>query len=282
METILLGIRDFLTTNLQLILRVLLIIVLAYVGMRLTSIASRRIEKGIIAKHTDLERQARLKTLLRAGASLTKVVIFSTAVLMLLTTFGINIVPILASVGVAGLAISLGAQTLFKDYLGGALILLEDTYQVGELIEVGGVLGTVEKIELRTTQMRDFTGKLITIPNGDIRTLANTSRGWSRAVVDINLGVETDLSEAVTVLQKAAEQAAQDEALKLLLLEAPQIQGWSNLSEWAIQVRITAKTLPGKQTDAAIILRRVTLEALQAAGISLAAPPIRAMPPAVK
>jgi small-conductance mechanosensitive channel len=262
-------------TNLAVLGRVLVILLLAWLAFRLAVNAEKRLLKRLGAQSADAGQQARLKTLLHAGMSLLEAVILGAALLMLLVSFGINIGPLLASAGVAGLAISLGAQTLIKDFIGGALILFENTFKVGEVIEVNGITGTVERIELRTTQLRDFTGKLVTIPNGEIRTLSNTSRDWSRAVVDINLSTDASLAQAIDVLQRAAAQAAQDAPLKELLLEAPNIQGWSSLSEWAVQVRITAKTLPGKQVEAAIALRKAALEALQAAGIRLAQPPGR-------
>lgn len=282
MDLSLSDISAFFLANLTLILRLIVIIVLAWLGMRLSNVAEKRFEKNINNQHIEQSQQARLKTLMHASISIVKVVIIGATLLMILLSFGINITPILASAGVAGLAVSLGAQSLIKDYIGGALILIENTYKVGEMIEIEGIVGTVERIELRTTKIRDFTGKLITIPNGDVRILANNSRDWSRAVVEINISVDADLGKAIATLQAAAEQASQDETLKAMILEAPQIQGWNNLSEWAVQVRINAKTLPSKQLDATAILRKVTLEALQNAGIELAVPPMIAITPTRK
>lgn len=279
MDTTFQDIGAAILANLALILRLLLILALTWLGIALVTSSEKRFLKRLSARSIEPGQQARMKTLLHAGVSILEVVIIGAAVLMIMVNLGIDIGPLLASAGVAGLAISLGAQTLIKDYIGGTLILFENIFQVGEVIEVNGVVGTVERIELRTTQVRDFTGKLITIPNGEIRTLANTSRDWNRAVVDLNLSVEADLSLAVETLQNAVAQAAQDEKLKVVLLETPQIQGWSSLSDWAVQVRITAKTLPGKQIEAATILRKVALEALHDAGINLAIPPLRVAPP---
>jgi small-conductance mechanosensitive channel len=270
---------DFLLTNLAVILEVLLVIVLAWLSIYLVSKGEKRFEKNINTQRIESDQQTRLITLLRASASLAKIIIGAGAFLMILVAFGIDITPILASAGIAGLAVSLGAQTLIKDYIGGALILIENTYKVGEVIDVDGIVGTVERIELRTTQMRDFTGKLITIPNGEIRILSNTSRDWSRAVVDINLSVDADLAKATAALQAATLEAAEDPALKALLLETPQIQGWNNLSEVAVQVRIMAKTMPGKQLDATIALRKASLEALQEAQIPLAPAVLTSLPP---
>lgn len=270
MENFLNEVARISTTNLTLILRVLVIGGIAWLGILLFSGAQKRFEKRIIERRLEPAQQARLKTLLRAAGGTLKVIIISLATLMILQAFGINITPILASAGVAGLAVSLGAQTLIRDYIGGAIILFEEAFNVGETIEVNGVIGTVEQIELRSTQVRDQAGKLITIPNGEIRTLSNSSRGWNRAVVDLNLSLETDVSLSIATLQSAVAQASQNEPLKSLLLEPPQIQGWNNLNEWSVQVRIQAKTYPAKQADAAVLLRKAALLAIQEAGIQLA------------
>lgn len=263
----------YLSTNTKIIIDILIIIVLASLAIRFISSLHRRIENRIIDTHVDPGQRSRLKTLVSAGIGTLNIVIASIAILMILMTLGINITPVLASVGVAGLAVSLGAQTLIKDYIGGALILFENQYNVGEEIQVGAVTGTVERMELRATFIRDSQGKLITIPNGDVRILSNNSRDWSRAQVDLNLAFDTNLDKAMDALNTAIQKTNADLSLKEILLEAPQIQGWNSMNDWAVQVRLTAKTLPGKQADAAIILRRRALEELNAAGIQLALPP---------
>ena len=212
---------------------------------------------------------------MRAGIAALNVVIAVTAILMILLVLGINITPLLASAGIAGLAISLGAQTLIKDYIGGALILFENQFNVGDDIQVGNVIGTVERMELRATYVRDSQGKLFTIPNGDMRTLSNNSRDWSKAQVDLNLAFDTDLDAAMHALNIAIQKTSTTESLQTVLVEAPQIQGWNNMNDWAVQVRLTAKTLPGKQSDAAVVLRQQALIELRTAGIQLAVPPYK-------
>lgn len=276
MDATLTELSAFLLSNLTLILRSLVILLLAWLGMLLSKSIERRIDQRIVDQRPNAAQRARLKTLLNAGMGMLKVVIAGAAILMILMVFEINIVPILASAGVAGLAISLGAQTLIKDFIAGALILFENSFQVGDVIEVSGIVGTVERIELRTILVRDYTGKLITIPNGEIRILSNTSRDWSRAVVDIHLSLESDVNKAVSILKEAVDRAAGGEPLKGMLMESAQIQGWNKLSDWAVEVRITAKTWPGKHIEAAIAIRKAALEALQEAEIQLAVPSLRA------
>ena len=122
--------------------------------------------------------------ILRWGAD---VLIVGSALLMLLSTFGVDITPLLASVGVAGLAVSLGTQSLIKDLIGGFLILAENQYAVGDSIQVGNVSGNVERITLRATYVRDINGYLHIVPNGEVRIVANQTKGWSRALVDVGV-----------------------------------------------------------------------------------------------
>ena len=265
--------QGFFSKNVTIILQLLIILVLAIIVVRLINHTSKNIERRIIEKRIDPGQQSRLKTLLRAGTGTLNVIAVVLAILMGLLVVGIDIAPLLASVGVAGLALSLGAQTLIKDYIGGIIILFENQFNVGDDIEVGSVIGTVEHIELRATYVRDVQGRLFIIPNGEVRILSNNSRDWRNALVDLNLPFGTDFARAIETLQQAAQQAAEDETLKPVLLDTPRIQGWTSMNDWSVQVRLSAKTVAGKQFVAAIALRRLALQALNEAGIQLAVPP---------
>jgi moderate conductance mechanosensitive channel len=175
------------------------------------------------------------------------VAIVVTASVMILEEAGIPITALLASVGVVGLAFGLGAQTLVKDVISGLFILIENQYTVGEVIEVSGVIGTVETMTLRVTSMRDATGTLHHVPNGEIRVVANRTRDWSRAIVDVGIAHEADIDRALAALQKAAERLSADEALAALLLEAPQVVGVESVDDWAVRLRVTVKTKPNEQ-----------------------------------
>jgi moderate conductance mechanosensitive channel len=273
-QAISLQVIAFFSQYIAIILSILLIVVLAIVAIRMVTVFQRRFEHKIIAQRVDSGQQARLTTLERAGASVINVFIIVLAILMILLALNIDITPILASAGIAGLAISLGAQTIIKDYIGGILILFENQFNVGDDIQVEGVIGTVERIELRATYVRDIQGRLHIIPNGEVRILANYSRDWSRVLVDLNIAFDADIDQAIKALQSAIAQASNDETLKANLLEPPTIQGWNSMNDWAVQVRLAAKTLPGKQGNTAAILRKYALQSLQNANIPLATPPL--------
>ena len=260
------------------IFQVILIIALALIIMRLVSVFIHRFENKFLRPDTDAQIAARYKTFLTTGAYVINIIVIIIASLMILMVFGINITPLLASVGVASLAISLGAQTLIKDYIGGILILVEDEFRVGDVVtfgdgvSIGNVTGTVEQITLRSTIIRDVEGRLIIIPNGDIRVVSRVAYDWMRVVVDFNVPFDADIGKVVDVLKAAMEDAAADAELADQLLEAPTIQGWNSFSPWAVQVRLIAKTLPGKRLDVATVLRRYGLEALNQAGLQVAVP----------
>jgi len=141
-----------------------------------------------------------------------------------------------------------------------------------EPIKIGAVRGTVEEISMRATRVREYNGLLHIFPNSEARLVANASRDWMRAIVDINLPYSADLRQAVSILQEAVKTCGESEALEPWLLDTPEVAGWNSLSDWAVQIRLTAKTLPGKQYTVQSALRRCAIEALTQAGIAIALP----------
>jgi small conductance mechanosensitive channel len=268
------SIIDYFSANLLApLLRVGVILLLTLAALRAVTIVRRRLKQRIEGPTVALEQRARLTTLLMAGVNLARIVILGIATLMVLVAIGINITPLLASVGVVSLALSLGAQTLIKDFIGGTLILIENQFSVGDAVQIGfdpETAGTVEQITLRSTYIRDPEGKLVIVPNGEVRVVLNSSNQWARAIVDINVPFDEDLRKAIQVLEAAMQVASQDETIKPFLSEAPQITGWNSFTEWAVQVRIAVKTTPDKRVTIANALRRYAQEALRKAGIEIA------------
>ena len=254
------------------VFRLVLIALLTLLARSGLQLAARQVEKRLKTTTPDLERFARLQTLVQVGRSVTWALTLLVAGLMTLHTLGIDITPLLAGVGVAGLALSLGAQTLIKDFIGGILILAENQFTVGDVIKVGEVAGGVERITLRATHLRDIEGKLHIVPNGDIRTVSNLTAEWARAIVDLNVDYEADMGRVLRALEAAAARAQQDEVIEADLLEPPQALGWIGFKDWAVQVRLMAKTKPGKQWGVMMALRQYAVEALQAEGVKVALP----------
>jgi small conductance mechanosensitive channel len=228
----------------------------------------RRLEKTTASS----DRLARLKTLLQAGRNLLQILLLLAAGLMTLRALGIDITPVLAGAGVVGLAISLGAQTLIRDVIGGIVILIENHFTVGDVIQSGTVTGTVERINLRATTLRSSAGQIYVIPNGELRVVSNYTYDWAKAVVDVNVAFDSDFGQVVRALESAAQVVAADVVLKTALLDVPRAEGWVGLNEWAVQMRLSARTQPGRQWEVEAGLRRAALEALQAAHIRVAVP----------
>ncbi len=252
------------------LIRIGVIALLTLILLRVVRLLARRADRRLQAAESDRQQMMRVHTLLQTGRSGIEALVIILAVFMILNALGINVVPLLAGASVAGLAISLGAQTLIKDYIAGILILLDDLYRVGDGVVVAGVSGSVERITLRSTYLRDESdGRLHVVPNGEIRVVANRTRGWARTVVEARLPLATDLRLALAALDAAAQAAFADETLRTTLLEIPLVVGPVSVQDDTVLVRLTAKTLPGKQEQVAPALRRFTLAALQCAGIEV-------------
>ena len=217
------------------------------------------------------ERKKQIQTIVHVAGRMVNVLFVGIALMMLLSRF-VDITPLLTSLGVVGLALSLGAQTLIKDLIGGVLILIENQYTVDDVIQVGDVSGVVERLTLRVTYVRDVSGKLHLVPNGDVRVVSNVTRDWSRALVDIGVAYEENLERVVGVLEQVAQQFAADPAFAPQLLEPPAIIAPLSLGDWSVTMRVMIKTLPGKQWGVATELRKRILAACARENIILPYP----------
>ncbi len=260
------------SSGLGMVLRLVLVAALAFLATRAVRAGGRRLANRLARNAADGGRRSRLETLLLMGQGITRFVIVALAVLMMLQILDINITPLIAGAGVAGLALSLGAQTLIKDFIGGILILAEGQYSVGDVITSGGLTGTVEKITLRVTHLRDVQGRLHIVPNGDVRTITNLTAEWAMAVVDLNLDFDADVDAALRALGRAAQAVQEDPQVREYLVESPEAVGWSELTDWSSQVRLQAKSKAGTQWKVASALRKHALAALKQEGIRLATP----------
>ncbi|HET9064457.1 MAG TPA: mechanosensitive ion channel family protein [Gemmatimonadales bacterium] len=160
-----------------------------------------------------------------------------------------NIGPILAGAGVIGLAVSFGSQSLVKDVISGFFLLIENQFDVGDVIEIAGRAGGVERMTLRVTQLRDIEGVVHIIPNGQITMVSNKTRGWSRRVLDIGVGYGAEVDKAIAVLTDLAAAFARDAAWAAKLDGAPEVAGVQSLDDSAVTIRVMLRTLPGMQWE---------------------------------
>ncbi len=253
-------------------LRVAIIVLGSIVGCRSVRVLATRLESLIAGAAPSEEEAQRARTLARVIRSSAQVTIVTAAGLMILLELGLDITPLIAGAGVAGVALGLGAQSLISDVIGGFFILMEDQFAVGDAIQVGSIGGSVEKMTLRATFLRDLEGTLHVIPNGEIRIVSNRTKDWSRAVVDLGVAYEEDIGGVVAALGEIGLDLYQDEEFASLLLEEPTVTGVEALGDWAVTVRIMVKTKPGKQWDVARELRRRIKESFEREGIEMPYP----------
>lgn len=222
-----------------------------------------------ITQESNRRVQLRVDTFSQVMRSVVTLVIMAIALLVFLWSLNINIAPILAGAGIIGLAISFAAQNLLKDIINGFCIILEDQYAVGDVIGVGDVAGFVENMNLRITQLRDEQGRLITIPNSEVRIVANFSNEWARADLNIPIPYQADVDLAIRIIGDVAREMQTDEVWQTQILEDPLILGVDNFHERGMIIKLWIKTLPLKQWDVSREYRRRLKNTLEAAGIKI-------------
>ena len=218
------------------------------------------------------DRRGRARRAL-AGATLVRsavsIAIWTVAAFLILEALGVNLGPILASAGVLGIVLGFGAQTLVADYLAGASMIFSNQIGVGDVVKTDVVQGVVEEVALRTTTIRDFSGSIWYIRNGQMQYLVNQSQGATVAVVDIPVAFNADLHRIAEVLNAAGADLMSDPELSDALLEPPTFSGVQDLTGDAVMVRVVAPIRPATQLATTRILRMRFKEALDAAGIAI-------------
>ncbi len=266
--------------------RILLILVIALVARALLHRVIRRIARRAaegtvpgVLQHArrasafldppllNERRKQRADTMASVLRSVTTGTVFTVAFLMVLAELGLDIAPLLASAGILGVALGFGAQTLVKDFLSGIFMILEDQYGVGDVVDLGEASGSVEAVGLRVTRVRSVDGTVWYVRNGEVVRVGNKSQGWARAVLDVQVGLASDVAVVRDVLARTAAAFYEDPEWAPLCQEPPEVWGVEALTAEAIVVRLVVKTEPLKQWDVARELRQRLKPALDAAGI---------------
>jgi moderate conductance mechanosensitive channel len=224
----------------------------------------------ILAQATMLNQARSTQRAATMGAVLTSTstfVIFTLALLTVMATLGLPLGPLLASAGVVGVALGFGAQSLVKDFLSGIFMILEDQYGVGDVIDTGEAIGTVEDVTLRVTRLRDASGVVWYIRNGEITRIGNRSQGWSTAVVDIPVGYSENLDVILPLIRDAVHEMDASEDWKSRLLEEPVVAGVESMLGGVVTVRIIAKCAPNESFPVSREIRERVKAAFDQAGI---------------
>ncbi|HTC09146.1 MAG TPA: mechanosensitive ion channel family protein [Acetobacteraceae bacterium] len=195
----------------------------------------------------ELRRRARIRTLLPVLRNFLFIFVLIIALLSALAAMGLQIGPLLAGAGVVGIAVGFGAQTLVRDVLSGVFFLLDDAFRVGELIESGGISGTVETFSLRSVKLRHYKGPLHTVPFGDLKAITNYSRDWVNEVLDVTVVYEADLERVEQAIERVSSEVMQDLSLTSAIITAPLSIGVTAMGVDGIHVGIIVRTRPGQQ-----------------------------------
>ena len=260
---------------------ILLIVIVGFVLLRaarifvhgvVKALLDREATEGTAQELSAVELKKRMDTLDGLGANVLQFFIVIIAGLMVLRTFDLDIGPAIAGLGIVGVALGFGAQHLVRDYLNGALILIENQFSKGDVIRVAGVSGTVEDFSLRRTTIRDLDGVVHTVPNGEIQVASNLTRVWARINQDVTVAYGTDIDAATSVVDDVGKAMAADPEWKRRILEAPKVDRVAALAEYGVTIKILGTVRAPDQWAAAGELRKRLLAAFREHGIEIPRP----------
>ena len=215
-------------------------------------------------------REARAQTLGTVLRSIASIAVWTVAVFAIFGVLDVNLGPLIAGAGIVGIAIGFGAQSFVKDVVTGIFMLAEDQYGVGDIVDLGEAKGTVEKVSIRSTRLRDVYGVVWYVPNGEIRRVANKSQEWARALLDVTVSYEADVADASRILLETAETVVAEPAWSGDVLEPPEVWGIEDFGPSGVAIRLVIKTRPSAQFNLMRELRGRLKAALDAAGVPMA------------
>jgi len=264
-------VEDWLLSHGVRILIILLVsAVLYFVLRRLVPLALKHTMK-VKGKREKAEEELakRRQTLSRIFFTLGVALIVVAAVFMILSEVGIDITPYLAGLGIAGIAIGFGAQSLIKDIIGGIFVIIEDQYNVGDVVKIAGIAGIVEEINLRRTVLRDLDGIVHFIPNGESGVASNYTREWSRVNLNISVAYGTDLDHAISVINRVCTEMAEEPYWKEAILKTPEVLRIDDLGDSGIDIKILGDTKPIRQWETMGEIRKRIKKAFDEEGIEI-------------
>jgi len=222
-----------------------------------------------MAKKLTEEVEKRTKTLSRALVWIGTVLIVVVVAFMILSEVGIDITPLLAGAGIVGIALGFGAQYLIRDLIAGLFVIIEDQYDVGDVVKLGDVSGIVEEINLRRTVLRDLDGIMHIIPNGQSAVASNYTRDWSRVNLNVSVAYGTDLDHAIAVINRVCAEMVEEPYWGEAILKTPQVLRVDKLGDSGIEIKILGDTRPIKQWDVMGEIRKRLKKAFDEEGIEI-------------
>lgn len=262
-------------------LAILVIIVVALAVLRFGRLAihgivqallDREATEGTAQELSAIEVRKRIDTLDHLGGNVLRFFVVVIAGIMVLGRIGLDIGPAIAGLGVVGIAVGFGAQSLVRDYLNGALILVENQFSKGDVVTIAGVTGTVEDFSLRRTTLRDLDGIVHTVPNGEIKVASNRTRTWARINQDVVVAFGTDIDRAIDVVASVGRAMAEDPVWKRRILEPPRVERVESIGETGITLKILGSVRASEQWAASGEFRKLLLAAFAENGIEIPRP----------
>ncbi len=263
------------------VIQLVLIVVFTLIALRfarsivevsLRRLFDREVQEGTAQPVSAVEFQRRRQTLEDLTYQSLRVIIVIIAFLMALSVLHFDIGPAIAGLGIVGLTISLGAQSVVRDYLAGAFVLIENQYSKGDVVRIAGALGTVEDISLRRTVLRDVDGTVHFVPHGLIETTDNLSRTWAALTLDLPFEYGVDMAKVGSAVDAAAQRMAADPEWSEAIIERPHVARVERLAEQGAVVRVTGKVAALHRTSAPGVLRGLILEECAARGVDIGWP----------
>ena len=256
---------------------ILIIILIGLVALKLVSTPLKRFQKLLAERArekggTPEEAEKRLNTIMSIIRTVARVVIWTIVVMMLLRELGVDIAPIIAGVGVIGLAVGFGAQNLVRDVISGFFLLLENQVREGDVAIINGTGGLVERITLRTIQLRDLSGTVHVFPNGAVNSLSNMTKGWSAMVFEVGVAYKEDTDQVVEVMKTVAADLQSDPEFTERILEPMEVFGVDQFADSAVIIKGRIKTSPIQQWAVGREYRRRLKKAFDEAGIEIPFP----------
>jgi len=256
------------------VFRLMVLVVLTIIAIRVSDYAINRLSSslGQAGWYRNPRLSKRISTFSGVIKWVANTAIMLTALILALAIIGVSTAPVIASLGFIGLGISFAAQDILKDVFNGLLILLEDQFAEGDVIVVNGKSGQVECMNLRITQLRNTEGALITIPNSAIRSVENLSNGWARVDLGIDVAYETDLDQAIAVIESVALGMSHERTWRNKIIDKPEVLGVDEFGDNSITIRLWIKVQPLKQWEVAREFRLRLKKAFDEANISIPLP----------
>ncbi len=263
------------------VLPIVMILVIAAVLIRLANAGVRGVVKALLDREATegtaqelsaVEIKKRMDTLDALGANVIQAFILLIALVMILDQLNLNIGPAVAGLGIAGIAVGFGAQSLVRDYFNGALILLENQFSKGDVVTIAGVSGTVEDFSLRRTTIRDLSGTVHTVPNGEIRVASNSTRIWARINENIQVAYDSDIAHVVATVNEVGRSLYEDPAWRRRLLEPPAVLRMEAFGESGVTLKVLGTVRAAEQWAVAGEFRQRLLAAFAEGGIEIPFP----------